>query len=535
MKVYQGKCVVGGIAIGKIALVKENLPQEQNQDVLTPAEELERFQNSKAKAIEEINALHQKALKEIGEEEAMIFEVHAMMLEDLDYNEFIEEKIAQGQSASHALLEAREYFSTLFAQMDDEYMKERSADILDISNRVLKILSGVVEREIKEPSIILADDLSPSQTLQLDRSCFLALVTRYGSNNSHTAILARTMGIPACIQMHYDESVDGEIAILDSESGKLYVNPSEQLLKEFTEIQERKAKEQEELQAYIGKPTLTQSGKKIMLYANIGNLEDAKSALQNDAEGIGLFRSEFLYLQKNTYPSEDEQFEAYKEVLELMGGKKVVIRTLDIGADKKIDYFDLDFEENPALGYRAIRICLDRKEIFKTQLRALCKASVYGKLAVMFPMITSLWEVQEIKKILQEVQNELREQGLEYDENLELGVMIETPASALIAQDLAKEVDFFSIGTNDLTQYTLALDRQNPKLERFANPYHPAIFKLIKMVVDAGHQNNCWIGVCGELAGDLKVCEELIGLGVDELSVSPAMILSLRKRILLIK
>lgn len=529
MKIYQGKSVVGGIAIGRIALLKDTLPQEQTQNTLSATEELERFKNSKAKAIEEINALHQKALKEVGEEEAMIFEVHSMMLEDLDYNEFIEEQITQGKNANEALIEAREYFSTLFSQMDDEYMKERSADILDISNRVLKILSGVVEREIKEPSIILADDLSPSQTLQLDRSCFLALATRYGSNNSHTAILARTMGIPACIQMHYDESIDGAMAILDGESGKLYVNPSQELLNEFKNLQAQRFQEQEELQAYKGKPSITLSGKKIMLYANIGNIEDAKSALENDAEGIGLFRSEFLYLQKNTYPSESEQFEAYKEVLELMGGKKVVIRTLDIGADKKIDYFDLDFEENPALGYRAIRICLDRVEIFKTQLRALCKASVYGKLAVMFPMITSLWEVQEIKAILKEVQDELKSEGVAFDENLELGVMIETPASALIAEDLAKEVDFFSVGTNDLTQYTLALDRQNPKLEKFLDPYHPAIFKLIKMVTEAAHNHQCWVGVCGELAGDLNISQKLLELGVDELSVSPKVILPLRK------
>lgn len=529
MKIYQGKSVVGGIAIGRIVLLKENVALNQPQSTLCQTEELERFHQAKQKSLEEIQKLHQKALKEVGEEEAMIFEVHSMMLEDLDFNEFIEGQIAQGKNANEALIEAREYFSTLFSQMDDEYMRARSADIIDISNRTLKILSGVQDREILSPSIILADDLTPSQTLQMDRGNFLALVTRYGSMNSHTAILARTMGIPACIQMHFDENIDGELAILDGESGKLYINPCEKTLKEFQELQERHLQEQKQLQEYIGKESITLGGKKIMLYANIGNIEDAKSALKNDAEGIGLFRSEFLYLQKSTYPTEQEQFEAYKEVLELMGGKKVIIRTLDIGADKKIDYFDLDFEENPALGYRAIRICLDREEIFKTQLRALCRASVYGKLAIMFPMITSLWEIIAIKKIFSQVQNELQSQGIEFDSNIELGVMIETPASALIAEDLAKEVDFFSIGTNDLTQYTLALDRQNPKLERFLDPYHPALFRLIEMVVKSAHQQNCWVGVCGELAGDLNITERLLALGIDELSVSPKVILPLRK------
>lgn len=530
MKIYQGKSVVGGIAIGRIVLLKEN-EMQATQSKLSSTEELERFKQAKAKAIEEINTLYQKALKEVGDEEAMIFEVHSMMLEDLDFNEFIEDKILQGSSSMESVIEAREYFSTLFSQMDDEYMKERSADIIDISNRVLKILSGVKDREVLEPSIILADDLSPSQTLQMERSNFLALVTRYGSTNSHTAILARTMGIPACIQMHFDESVDGEMAILDGESGKLYINPSKELLEEFGAKREKILQEQSQLQNYKGKETITQSGKKIMLYANIGNLEDAKSALQNDAEGIGLFRSEFLYLQKSTYPTEQEQFEAYKEVLELMEGKKVVIRTLDIGADKKIDYFDLDFEENPALGYRAIRICLDRVEIFKTQIRALYRASVYGKLSVMFPMITSLWEIVEIKKILASVREELESEGVEYA-NFELGVMIETPASALIAEDLAKEVDFFSIGTNDLTQYTLALDRQNPKLEKFLDPHHPALLKLFEMVVEAGHKHQCWVGICGELAGDLSITQRLLEIGFDEFSVSPNSILGLRKNIL---
>lgn len=535
MKIYQGKTVVGGIAIGKIVVLKEHFSQDQSYHILSNTEELERFKNAKTQAIEEIQKLYRKALREVGEEEAMIFDVHSMMLEDLDYNEFIEEKISQNLGAYQAVSKAREYFSTLFAQMDDEYMKARSADIVDISNRVLKILQGVSEREIKEPSIILADDLSPSQTLQMDRSCFLALATRYGSNNSHTAILARTMGIPACIQMHYDEDIDGEMGILDGENGKLYVNPSQELFEKFQTLKKAQDQEEEELQNFRGRETVTLSGKKVLLYANIGNIDDAKSALENDAEGIGLFRSEFLYLQKSTYPTEQEQFEAYKEVLELMCGKKTVIRTMDIGADKKIDYFDLDFEENPALGYRAIRICLDRKEIFKTQLRALYRASIYGKLAVMFPMITSLWEILEIKRFLSEIQSELISERVEFDKELELGVMIETPASALIAEDLAREVDFFSIGTNDLTQYTLALDRQNPKLERFANPYHPALFKLFEMVIQAGHRHNCWVGVCGELAGDLNVSQKLIELGVDELSVSPKLILPLRKKILSIK
>lgn len=531
MKIYQGKGVVGGIAIGRIVVLKENLAQNNPQSTLSSTEELDRFKVAKAQAIEEINALYQKALREVGEEEAMIFEVHSMMLEDLDFNEFIEGKITQGSNALEAISEAKEYFSTLFAQMDDEYMKERSADIIDIANRVLKILSGVKDREVLEPSIILADDLSPSQTLQMQRDNFLALVTHYGSMNSHTAILARTMGIPACIQMHFDESVDGEVAILDGESGKLYVNPSEEMLEEFRAKREQIVKEQSQLQDYKGKPTITKEGKKIMLYANIGNLEDAKSALQNDAEGIGLFRSEFLYLQKSTYPTEQEQFEAYKEVLELMGERKVVIRTLDIGADKRIDYFDLDIEENPALGYRAIRICLDREGIFKTQLRALYRAGVYGKLSVMFPMITSLWEIVEIKKILADVREELEREGVEYAD-FELGVMIETPASALIAEDLAKEVDFFSIGTNDLTQYTLALDRQNPKLEKFLDPHHPALLKLFEMVVEAGHKNQCWVGICGELAGDLSMTQKLLKIGFDEFSVSPKSILGLRKAIL---
>lgn len=535
MKIYQGKSVVGGIAIGRIAIYKDICNQEIQYSILSNAEELDRFLHAKNQAQEEIRKLYSKALEEVGEEEAMIFDVHAMMLDDLDLIEFIQNEISQDRGAYRAISDAREYFSTLFAQMDDEYMKARSADIIDICNRMLKILQGIHETEIDEPSIVLADDLSPSQTLQMNRSCFLALATRQGSSNSHTAILARTMGIPACIQMDYDDDIDGKIAILDGKSGKLFVDPTEELLEEFKLYQEEQNREIKELQSLKNKESITLSGKKIMLYANIGNIEDAKSAVENDAEGIGLFRSEFLYLKKNTYPSEQEQFEAYREVLEILDGKRVVIRTLDIGADKKIDYFDLDFEENPALGYRAIRICLDRKEIFKTQLRALYRASIHGRLAIMFPMITSLWEVQEIKSIICEVKDELRNEGIDFDANVELGVMIETPASALIAQDLAKEVNFFSIGTNDLTQYTLALDRQNPKLERFLDPYHPALLKLFEMVVDAGHSYGCWVGVCGELASDLEFCERLIALGIDELSVSPSLVLPLRKKILLTK
>ena len=533
MQVAAGKSVLNGIAIGPLRIYKREEVQTGKISGVSPERERARFEAACAEAGTQLAGLYERALKEVGEDNAAIFEIHRMMLEDEDYLDGIKGMIRDEQvNAEYAVSVNGQNFSEIFASMDDDYMKERAADVKDISARVVRILAGVEEggADMEEPVILVAEDLAPSETLQLDRSKVLAFVTRKGSTNSHTAILARTMNIPALVMVSEAENVDGLMGIVDGKEGKLIVDPDGETLKDYQDKLEAQKKEQELLNALKGKPSMTKDGRKVNLYANIGGVEDAEAALANDAEGIGLFRSEFLYLQSSDFPTEEEQFEAYKAVAEKMGGKRVIIRTLDIGADKQIDYFGLDKEENPALGYRAVRICLNKREVFKTQLRALCRASAYGRIAIMVPMIISVWEVQTVKDILEKIKEELREEGKEVGD-IEFGIMIETPASVIIADDLAKEVDFFSIGTNDLTQYTLAIDRQNAKLDMFYNAHHPAILRMIKMVVDAAHKEGIWAGICGELGADTTLTEEFVNMGVDELSVSPAMVLPVRNKI----
>lgn len=533
MKVLEGKSVFGGIAIGKISFLEQGESLVKRVRIENVKAEQERFEAAREKAKTELQELYDKALREVGEASAMIFEVHQMMLEDLDYVESVINMIdTQKINAEYAVARTGDNFSQIFASMEDAYMKERAADVKDISNRVVRILQGKKSGGLDtgEPVILAADDLAPSETVQLDKSKVLSFVTRHGSTNSHTAILARTMNIPALIGVELEQSMDGKLAIVDGFSGKLYLEPEEEILEEYQKKKEEEQKKKELLQTLKGKETITKDGRKINLYANIGGVEDVASVLANDAGGIGLFRSEFLYLESDTYPTEEEQFATYKTVAETMAGKKVIIRTLDIGADKQVDYFDMEKEENPAMGYRAIRICLDRVEVFKTQLRAIYRASYYGCIAIMFPMIISVEEVKKIKEIVEEVKEELKEQGIPYGE-VELGIMIETPAAALISDLLAKEVDFFSIGTNDLTQYTLAIDRQNPKLDSIYDAHHTAILRLLQMVVDNGHKENCWVGICGELGADLSLTERFMQMGFDELSVSPSMILPVREKI----
>lgn len=531
-----GKTAFGGIAIGKLKEFTKAAQDVCKKSIEDVEKEIHRFENGKKQAIEELQGLYQKAVKEAGESSAAIFEVHAMMLEDKDFTATVIDTIASEKAnAEYAVSVAADKFAAMFVSLEDEYMKERAADVSDIAGRLIAILSGKSTNELPdakdgEPFIVLADDLAPSETLQLDRSRVLAFVTRGGSVNSHTAILARTMNIPAIVSAKVETGLNGRLAIVDGEQGMLIVEPEEELLEEYRSKLREIEKRQERLLKWKGKKTVTAKGRPVSLYANIGGVNDAKAALENDAEGIGLFRSEFLYLEKNTYPTEEEQFEAYKAVAELMGDKKVIIRTLDIGADKKIDYFNLDKEENPALGYRAIRICLDRPEIFRTQIRAIYRASAFGNISIMLPMITSLWEVQKARELITDAKGELEKEQLPVGKP-ELGIMIETPAAVMIASELAAEVDFFSIGTNDLTQYTLAADRQNVKLEAFYDTHHPAIMKMIQMVVESAHNAGIWAGVCGELGADLDVTEELINMGVDELSVSPSRILPVRERI----
>ena len=535
MQQINGKIAFGGIAIGKIKEVfKENNVVRRVKIDDTQAE-ISRFRAAKDQATEELKALYDKAVKEVGEANAAIFEVHQMMLEDEDYLDSIRNIIvAQSVNAEFAVATTGDNFARMFADMDDDYMKERAADVKDISERVIRILSRkeeTVHADDEEKYIIAADDLAPSETIQLERERVLAFVTRQGSTNSHTAILARTMNIPALVSAAIPKEVNGKYAIIDGFKGILILDPEEEILKEYEKKQQNEKKRQELLQQLKGKPTVTKDGKEIKLYANIGEVKDLGAVLQNDAAGIGLFRSEFLYLQSDHFPTEEEQFQAYKTVAEVMAGKKVIIRTLDIGADKKIDYFGLDREDNPALGYRAVRICLNRPEIFKTQLRALLRASMFGNISIMVPMIASVWEVKKVKEIMEEVKTELSTEGLPYKE-VEFGVMIETPAAVMIADDLAKEVDFFSIGTNDLTQYTLAIDRQNAKLDRFYDSHHPAVLKMIQMVIDSAHEEGIWAGICGELGADLTLTETFVKMGIDELSVSPAMVLPVRNKII---
>ena len=535
MNVWEGKSVFGGIAIGPVALFEKEEDLVKRYSIEDVEMEKKRFEDAKEKAKEELAGLYEKALKEVGESGAMIFDVHQMMLDDLDYVESILNMIdTQKVNAEFAVATTGDNFSQMFAAMDDDYMKERAADVKDISERVIRILSRkeeTVHAADEEKYIIAADDLAPSETIQLERERVLAFVTRQGSTNSHTAILARTMNIPALVSAAIPKGVNGKYAIIDGFKGILILDPEEEILKEYEKKQQNEKKRQELLQQLKGKPTVTKDGKEIKLYANIGEVKDLGAVLQNDAAGIGLFRSEFLYLQSDHFPTEEEQFQAYKTVAEVMAGKKVIIRTLDIGADKQIDYFGLDREDNPALGYRAVRICLNRPEIFKTQLRALLRASMFGNISIMVPMIASVWEVKKVKEIMEEVKAELSAEGLPYKE-VEFGVMIETPAAVMIADDLAKEVDFFSIGTNDLTQYTLAIDRQNAKLDRFYDSHHPAVLKMIQMVIDSAHEEGIWAGICGELGADLTLTETFVKMGIDELSVSPAMVLPVRNKII---
>lgn len=536
MITIEGKSVFGGVSIGKLMFYKRNEKVIRRTHVDDVDAEWKRFEEAKNTAIDQLKVLYDKAIEDVGEANAMIFEIHQMMLDDLDYLESIEGIIrTQSVNAEYAVSTTADNFAQMFASMDDAYMQGRAADVKDVSERVLDILCGVSNgtREMTEPCIVAADDLAPSETVQLDKEKVLGFATMYGSSNSHTAILARTMNIPAVIGMGeaLNPKYDGKMAIIDGFTGTLYVDPDEETLAKMQEKRAKDLEQKELLNQLKGKENVTKSGQKINVYANIGNVSDLGAVLKNDAGGVGLFRSEFLYLENSTYPTEEQQFAAYKQVVESMAGKKVIIRTLDIGADKQVDYFNLAKEENPALGYRAIRICLTRPEIFKTQLRALYRASVYGNLSIMFPMIISVKEVRKIKEIIEEVKAELREEGLPFKEDVELGIMIETPASVMMSRELAKEVDFFSVGTNDLTQYTLAIDRQNLALDEFYDPHHPAVLAMIKMAADNAHAEGKWIGICGELGADLELTEEFLKMGLDELSVSPAMVLPLRKKI----
>ena len=531
MEQYTGKSIFKGTAIGRVLFYSKNQQQVKRAKVEDPEAEIARYEEAKAKAIEQLGALHDKALAEVGEANAMIFEVHAMMLEDDDYNESVYNIIRNDNvNAEFAVATTGDNFSVMFAEMDDEYFKARAADVKDISERVISVLMGrTTDGDLgDEPVIVVAEDLAPSETVQMDKSKLLAFVTRLGSSNSHTAILARTMNIPALIGIDIKEEWNGKMAIVDGKTGKFYVDPDVATLEKYLAEKKKEEEARELLSQLKGQPDETVDGRHIHLYANIGSVADVTNVLANDAAGIGLFRSEFLYLEKDNYPTEEEQFQVYKTVAQNMAGKKVVIRTLDIGADKQVDYFNMEHEENPAMGYRAIRICLDRVEIFKTQLRALYRASAFGTISIMFPMIISVKEVQEIKKICAEVRAELDASGIEYG-NVELGIMIETPAAVMISDLLAKEVDFFSIGTNDLTQYTLAIDRQNPKLDNIYDSHHPAILRMIQIVIDNGHKENCWVGICGELGADTSLTEQFVKMGIDELSVSPTFVLPVRK------
>lgn len=533
MQVYHGKSVFGGIAIGKISVFSKKEHRIVRVKVNDTDAELARFEAAKQTALTQLAALYEKACREVGEANAAIFEVHQMMLEDDDFIDSVKNIITTQQvNAEYAVGLTADNFANMFSAMDDEYMRGRAADVKDISERLISILKGSKEGGVsaEEPAIVLAEDLAPSETVQMDKNKILSFVTVHGSVNSHTAILARTMSIPALVDTGFTltEDLDGKEAIVDGFDGVIYIEPDEETSDRLLKRKKEEDEKKELLLTLKGKEDVTLDGQHIMLYANIGSTSDLAMVLKNDASGIGLFRSEFIYLESDDFPSENEQFQIYKSVAETMAGKRVIIRTLDIGADKKIEYFNLDVEENPALGYRAIRICLSQPEIFKTQLRAILRAGVYGNIAVMYPMITSVDEVRKIKEIMNEVKSELKEQGIAYADVLE-GIMIETPAAVMVSDELAKEVDFFSIGTNDLTQYTLAVDRQNPKLDDFYNTHHPAVLKMIRMTVENAHKAGIWAGICGELGADTTLTEEFIRMGVDELSVSPGRILPIRK------
>ncbi|MDD2968545.1 MAG: phosphoenolpyruvate--protein phosphotransferase [Lachnospiraceae bacterium] len=533
MKSFTGKTVFDGVAVGKILFYGKKEEVVKREKVEDTDAEISRLEEAVKDSTDQLGMLYEKALKEVGEANAAIFEIHQMMLQDEDFLDAIRNMIrTQNVNAEYATASTGDHFSQMFASMEDEYMRARAADVKDISERLIRVLARVEEKEIEgeEQVIIIAEDLAPSETVQLDKSKVLAFVTRLGSSNSHTAILARTMNIPALIGVEIDPEWDGKMGAVDGAKATLYLEPDESTLEMIAQKKRRQDEYKKMLLELKGKETVAPDGRKINLYANIGNIGDAGSALYNDAEGIGLFRSEFLYLEKDHYPTEEEQFQAYKAVAETMAGKKVIIRTLDIGADKQVDYFEMEKEENPAMGYRAIRICLDRTHIFKTQLRALFRASAYGNISIMYPMIISVQEVQQIKQIVDEVTLELSQQGIAF-KKVEQGIMIETPAAAMISDLLAKEVDFFSIGTNDLTQYTLAIDRQNPKLDAIYDPHHEAVLRLIELVVQNGHKEGIWVGICGELAADTALTERFLEMGIDELSVSPTFILGVRKAV----
>ena len=536
MQIYNGKSVFGGIAIGKISVYQKKEQQVKRVKIDDPEQEMARYEKAKAEGIKQLQGLYDKALREVGEANAAIFEVHQMMMEDDGYNESVENIIrSQGVNAEYAVATTGDNYAQMFSVMDDDYMRERAADVRDISERLLTILNGEETGAVDadEPKIIVAEDLAPSETVQLDKDKVLSFVTVKGSLNSHTAILARTMAIPALVNtsVSLESEMDGRLGIVDGADGTFYVDPDEETLAEMKKRQEEDLSRKQLLLTLKGKENVTLDGQKVMLYANIGNIKDLATVIQNDAGGIGLFRSEFIYLEKEDFPTEEEQFQIYRQVAQTMAGKRVIIRTLDIGADKQCDYFHMEHEENPALGCRAIRICLTRPEIFKTQLRALFRASAFGKIAIMYPMITSVQEVRKIKEIVEEVKAELTSQGVEFGDP-EQGIMIETPAAAIISDDLAKEVDFFSIGTNDLSQYTMAIDRQNPQLDLFFDPHHPAVLRMISLVVENAHKAGIWAGICGELGADQSLTKEFLAMGVDELSVSPGSILPLRKIIL---
>ena len=528
----QGTRVFGGYAIGRISVFDNAKEEVERRHADDPSREEARFNDAREKAKAELQSLYEQTSASMDDESAKIFEVHQMMLDDLDFEDAVMDGIrTEGVNAEYAVLQAGKTLSEAFAQMDDEYMQARAADLLDISDRVIAILSGRRKKELSptdEPVILLADDLSPSETVQLDRSKILAFVTRYGSVNSHTAILARSMGIPAIIGLDFDEGLDGEEAIVDGYGGLLLTEPDEETLAQYKEKKEKDDAARALLLELKGKENVTLDGRHIDIFANIGGVADVADALQNDAGGVGLFRSEFLYLGEDHVPDEETQFAAYKAVAEQMGGKKVIIRTLDIGADKRVPYLDLPPEENPALGYRAIRICLDRPELLRTQLRAILRASAFGNIAVMYPMIASVWEIQRLKELFEEVKGDLADEHIAFDDKVEQGVMIETPAAVLISEELAQEVDFFSIGTNDLTQYVLAADRQNPRLARFSDAHHPALLRAIRMTVESAHRYGKAVGICGELAADTLMTEFFLTLGVDELSVTPSMVLAVR-------
>ena len=537
MNILQGKGVFEGIAVGKLSFFKRKETNIVEIKIESPAEEIKRFEEARILAVEELRVLYEEALKNLGEEHAMIFKMQQVMVLDIEYYDSVKSIInSELINAESAVKKTSDMLASVFEAIEDEYMRERGADIKDISKRLIEVLvKGSSDKlSLSQPVIIAAEDLAPSETVQLDKSKVLGFITSKGSCNSHTAILARTMNIPAIIGVgdELKEELDGKEIIIDGFSGQIYIEPDLETVICMEEKRQADLEKKKLLERLKGKETMTADGKRISLYANIGDVSDLEAVFENDAEGIGLFRSEFLYLENEDFPTEQQQFEVYKEVAEKMKNKKVIIRTLDIGADKQASYFNIPDEENTAMGYRAIRICLNEKDIFKTQLRALYRASIFGNISIMFPMIISVEEVIEIKQIIKEVKEELKKENYEFKEDVELGIMIETPASVMISDLLAKEVDFFSVGTNDLTQYTLAIDRQNQKLDKIFNPRHKSILRMLKMVADNAHREGKWVGICGELAADLELTEEFISMGFDELSVSPAYILRLREKIM---